>query len=78
MFLGDDPEGPHPRREAWRMRPLSFPGLSRRPPAAVPAKLTRNGRSLNAARTEAGGYRPEGAGLRERCSASSLEEPPTH
>lgn len=39
-------------------------------PSAVPAKLTRNGRSLGAAGAEASGYRLEGSGLGERCSAS--------
>lgn len=59
------------------MRPLSFPGPLPRTPAAVPPKLTRNGRSPNAVGTEAGRYRLEDAGLSERSSAWTLEEPPT-
>lgn len=58
--------------------PIVLSGPLPRTPAAAPTKLTRNGRSWSAAGTEARSDRLEGAGLGERCSASSLEEPPIH
>lgn len=71
------PKSP-PEARGLENAPIVFSGPLPQTPAAVPVKLTRNGRSLSAAGTEAGGYRLAGAGLRERCSASSLEEAPTH
>lgn len=53
-------EDPHPRRETWRMRPLSSPGLSRRPrggPRETDQKWMKPGCGGNRSRRLAAGRR---------------------
>lgn len=75
MFLGDDPEDPHPKVRGQENAPIVLSRPLPQSPAALPAKLTRNGWSSG---TEAAGYTLKGAGLDEHNSAWSLKEPPIH
>lgn len=73
MFFGGYPRGSPPKARNLENAPIVFSRPLPHTPAEVPTKLTRNGRGLGAAETEAGGYRLEGTGPGERGSAPSLK-----